>query len=123
VSGHTKTLLGVRSYKLASINSKVIRGLRKHTRMAKGRSIQDIPRIFWKEIRSNCQILPKEFQITLGVIDTGKNGIMWKVALKWLPKFLGPLDFFVGNCKKILPWVAPYEKNQLGKSCRHRNTL
>ena len=85
--------------------------------MAKSRSIQDIPRIFGEEIRSNCQILFKEFQIILGGIDTRKNGIMWKVALKRLAELLGPLYFFFGNCKKILPWVAPYEKNQLGKSC------
>lgn len=49
-------------------------------------------------------------------IYTRKNGIMWKVGPKQLPKLLGSFDFFVGNRKNILPWVAFYEKNQLGTS-------
>lgn len=84
--------------------------------MPKGRLIQDIPMILWKEIRSNCKILLEEFQIIFVGSDTRKNSVMWKVTLKWLPKTLGPLDFFAGNCKKILPWVAPYAKSQLKKS-------
>lgn len=71
--------------------------------MAKGRSIQNISGIF------HCDVLPKEHQVISVGVDSRKNGVMWKAALKRLPELLGPLDFFVGNCKKILPWVTPYE--------------
>lgn len=83
--------------------------------MANGRSIQDIFRVLGKKIMSNMQILLEEFQKILMGIDTGENSIMWKITLKRLPKLLGPLDFFVGDCKKILPWVAPCEVNQLSE--------
>lgn len=47
-------------------------------------------------------------------VDTWKNGVIWKVTLKRLSKFLGPFDFFVGDCMKILPRLTPYTNNQLG---------
>jgi hypothetical protein len=71
--------------------------------MAKSRSIQDIPGVLRKKTRSNCQILLEKFLISFGGVDTGENCIMREVALKRLPELLGLLDFFVSNCKRILP--------------------
>lgn len=107
MSWQIKTLLGVRSFEVRTDPTEIRGELDELTRVTKGRSIQNIPRVLGDKVRGNRQILIEEYQIILVRIHTGKHGIMGEIALNRLPKSLSPLDFFVGNCSKILFWVAP----------------